>query len=183
MSARNGKRPTKRSPAGNRTPPAAPAERSPEPDVAPAERGAAVRDDSPYADEPTILATIAASKRLTTFARVAHLAGVEELFRTAGWSTVFAPSDRAFELLGVNLAALLADRDALVALVRRHVFPARVTAPRPGAPMRITALGGSARELTAHDGGYRLGNARVVRTNIRASNGVVHVIDAVLAGP
>lgn len=142
-----------------------------------------VRDPS-RAEPGHILVALAGIPRLSTFASAIRSAGLTEMFTGHGRSTVFAPMDSAFaKLTPTELEELFADRPRLIEMVERHVVHGRVNAPRSGVPMRITPLAGGGLMLSARDGGYLLDNARVVRTNIRASNGIIHVIDAVLSPP
>lgn len=99
--------------------------------------------------------------------------------------TVFAPTDAAFlaafNALGLEPAAVIADRALLTNVLLYHVLPGRVfrgdlrtgdVATLQGATVRITA--GAA---------PRVNNARIVQTNVPSLNGVIHVIDAVLLPP
>jgi uncharacterized surface protein with fasciclin (FAS1) repeats len=99
--------------------------------------------------------------------------------------TVFAPTDAAFlaafEALGLEPAAVIADRALLTNVLLYHVLPGRVfrgdlrtgdVATLQGATVRITA--GAA---------PRVNNARIIQTNVPSNNGVIHVIDAVLLPP
>ena len=99
--------------------------------------------------------------------------------------TVFAPTDAAFfaafNALGLEPAAVIADRALLTNILLYHVLPGRVfradlrtgdVATLQGATVRITA--GAA---------PRVNNARIVQANVPSANGVIHVIDAVLLPP
>ncbi|MFQ3646192.1 MAG: fasciclin domain-containing protein [Anaerolineae bacterium] len=99
--------------------------------------------------------------------------------------TVFAPTDAAFlaafNALGLEPAAVIADRELLTNVLLYHVLPGRVfrgdlrtgdVATLQGATVRITA--GAA---------PRVNDARIVQTNVPSANGVIHVIDAVLLPP
>ena len=77
---------------------------------------------------------------------------------------------------------MLGDKDRLRALVSYHLVASKVRAPRKRLPSSVTTLDGKELELSVlpEDGGYRISGARIVKTNIRASNGVIHAIDTVL---
>ncbi len=153
--------------------PATPADPTPPP------RAAAVRP--PDAHEHDLMTTAEASKRLTTFVDLARASGLTELLQGAGPLTVFAPSDRAFARMPQNeLDALMADSDRLGEVMRHHVVQGKVRAPKPDLPRVATPLDGDELQLTSRTDAYRVDDARLVQTNIRASNGVIHVIDRVL---
>jgi len=78
-----------------------------------------------------------------------------------------------------DLRALLADKGRLLELLGYHLVPAKVRAPRRRSRSAVRTLGGKELELSvvAEDGGYQVSEARIVKTNIRASNGVIDAID------
>lgn len=99
--------------------------------------------------------------------------------------TVFAPTDAAFlaafEALGLEPAAVIADRDLLTTVLLYHVLPGRVFRGdlRTG---DVATLQGSTVRITA-GAAPRVNNARIVQANVPSANGVIHVIDAVLLPP
>jgi uncharacterized surface protein with fasciclin (FAS1) repeats len=119
-----------------------------------------------------LLAMCASIPRLQTFSSAIGAAGLKDLLNADGPLTIFAPTDRAFSKMpGDELAQLLSDPTRAAELIRHHVVSkARKATPQFGGELRITAT----------DRGYRVDKARIVRTNIRASNGVIHAIDTVL---
>ena len=121
--------------------------------------------------------------RFETFGRAVEAAGLTHKLTEQGPFTLFAPTDKAFaKLPAAGLKALLANREELRKVLGHHVIPSTVRAPRPSAPAQVTTLDGKELQLrvVAEDGGYAVNDARIVKTNIRASNGVVHAIDTVL---
>lgn len=135
--------------------------------------------DSPYAE--SLLERFAAHPRLQAFNSAIGSAGLATLLRGEGPLTVFAPTDRAFEKIPAEqLAALMGDSHRLAEFVRHHVVAGRVKAPRATKSRSVTPEFGGALELTATDRGFHVGDARIVKTNIRATNGVIHAIDRVL---
>ena len=130
-----------------------------------------------------VLEIVAATGRFNTFGRAIAAAGLTHQLSGTGPFTVFAPTDKAFaKMPDGDLEALLGDKERLTTLLNRHVVPATVRAPRRQAPAQIVTVGGDAHEIrvVAEDGGYQIGDARIVKTNMRAANGVVHAIDTVL---
>jgi uncharacterized surface protein with fasciclin (FAS1) repeats len=128
-----------------------------------------------------LLTTADGSRRLSTFVDFMRAAGLSALLEGSGQFTVFAPVNRAFASIPLrDRDALLADRARLIRVMRGHVVSGHVAAPPAGVAMPATTLDGEARTLTATDGTYRVDGARIVQTNILASNGVIHAIDRVL---
>lgn len=99
-------------------------------------------------------------------------AGLTGLLEGQGPFTLFAPTDAAFEKLPEGaLQELLADKDKLTAILKYHVVPGRVPA--------LGVL--ESRELKTASGQPLATNSiRVVRADIRARNGIIHVVDKVL---
>ena len=130
-----------------------------------------------------ILQVAAATGRFETLGRAIAAAGLTETLSETGPFTLFAPTDSAFaKMPTADLEALLVDKQKLHALLSYHLVPSKVRAPRNQLPSSVTTLDGRALEISVvpEDGGYRVGGARIVKTNMRASNGVVHAVDTVL---
>ena len=145
----------------------------------PGNGGAEPDDRSPYAE--SLLEMCAATPRLKAFNSAVGAAGLAELLRGDGPFTIFAPTDRAFDKLpGDERDALLGDTERLTDLILHHVVSGRVKAPREKKPRKVTPQFGDQLRLTAKAGAYHVDDARIVKTNIRASNGVIHAIDTVL---
>lgn len=124
--------------------------------------------------------TAARTPQLSTLSKLIAQAGLEDTLRGAGPYTVFAPSDEAFaKIPKADLDALLKDKAKLRAVLTYHVVPGKVTASEvvklKGAK---TVQGGSVTIDAAK--GVKVDGANVVKTDIAASNGVIHVIDAVI---
>jgi uncharacterized surface protein with fasciclin (FAS1) repeats len=130
-----------------------------------------------------ILEVTAAMGRFETLRQAIDAAGLTGTLAQNGPFTLFAPTDKAFaKMPSADLRALLEDKARLLQLLSYHVVPSKVRAPRRQAPSSVTTLDGKALEIAVvpEDGGYRIGEARIVKTNMRASNGVVHAVDTVL---
>jgi uncharacterized surface protein with fasciclin (FAS1) repeats len=98
--------------------------------------------------------------------------------------TVFAPTNAAFEALPAGLLEKLLlpeNKDVLVKILTYHVVGAKVMAADVTAG-DVTSLEGSTFAVTT-DGGVMVNAANVITTDIPASNGVIHVIDAVIVPP
>ena len=162
-----------------------PAPRAPAspPDAAPMSATASMpeADGGQYAPGHDLFTTASASNRLGTFVKAIGAAGLRELLTGAGPFTVFAPSDRAFaKIPRAELDALMRDRARLSAALRHHVVTGLVRVPLKQMPAVATTVDGAPLTLTAEQDAYRVLEAKLVQTNLRASNGVIHVIDTVL---
>lgn len=100
----------------------------------------------------------------------------------AGPYTLFAPTDAAFEALPEGtVASLLEDpKGALADILLYHVVGARALSKDLANGQRIETLNGDPIEITLKDGKAYIDNAEVIVADIKAENGVVHVIDAVI---
>ncbi|MEZ4366211.1 MAG: fasciclin domain-containing protein [Kofleriaceae bacterium] len=97
--------------------------------------------------------------------------------------TVFAPTDEAFaKLPPADFEALLGDKAKLAAVLTYHVVPGKVMAADVGGMTAAKSVQGGELAIDAKDG-VKIGGATVTKTDIEASNGVIHVIDTVLMPP
>ncbi len=110
-------------------------------------------------------------------------ADLEDALRGAGPFTVFAPTDDAFaDLPEGDLDDLLDDPDELAEILKYHVVAGYYTAADAldEAPVFLETLQGDFVEITVINGGVFVNGVEVSAADIRASNGIIHVIDAVL---
>ena len=126
-----------------------------------------------------IVDTAVAAGDFKTLAIALEKAGLVETLKGKGPFTVFAPTDAAFaKVPQADLDALLADKEKLAAVLTYHVVPGNVMAKDVKAG-KVKTVQGS--ELTVStQGGVKVDGANVVRTDIVAENGVIHVIDSVV---
>jgi uncharacterized surface protein with fasciclin (FAS1) repeats len=146
------------------------------------------------AQDQTIVDLAVATPELSTLVTAVQAAGLVDVLADpdAEW-TVFAPTNDAFDALPEGaLEALLADTELLTRVLTYHVVEGSVTSDMLSdmmAPsMEMTAPGadlmGSELEVTVNDdGSVIINDANVIQADIIASNGVVHIIDAVLIPP
>jgi len=120
-----------------------------------------------------------------TLLQAATAAGLVDTLKGAGPFTVFAPTDAAFAALPAGtLDALLKDPAKLKDILLYHVVPGKVTADQVVKLTTAATAEGKAIKITVKDGTVYLNDTvKVVTTDIPASNGVIHVIDAVLLPP
>ena len=118
-----------------------------------------------------------------TFVAALKASGLEGSLRDPGPFTLFLPTDGAFSRLPRGaIDALLADEQRLRAVLAYHVVPGRLTyddivKSNGGSPATVN---GAVVHITVRDRQLYVDGARVVGTDVLASNGVIHVIDAVI---
>jgi len=151
--------------------------------VAVAVAGMVLVGASAFAQEKDIVDTAVAAGSFTTLATALQAAGLVETLKGAGPFTVFAPTDAAFAKLPAGtLADLLKpeNKAKLQAILTYHVVPGKVMASQVTKMKSAKTVNGESLKITVNGGTVMVGNAKVVKTDIEASNGVIHVIDTVL---
>ena len=126
-----------------------------------------------------IVDTAVAAGSFKTLATALGAADLVGTLKGKGPFTVFAPTDEAFaKIPKADLDALLKDKKKLTAVLTYHVVPGKVMAADVKAG-KVKTVQGS--EVTiATTGGVTVDKAKVIKTDIAADNGVIHVIDTVL---
>jgi uncharacterized surface protein with fasciclin (FAS1) repeats len=126
-----------------------------------------------------IIDTAVAAGSFKTLAAALGAAGLVDTLKGKGPFTVFAPTDEAFaKIPKADLDALLKDKAKLTAVLTYHVVSGKVMAANVKAG-KVKTVQGS--ELTVSTSmGVMVDKAKVVKTDIAADNGVIHVIDTVL---
>ena len=127
-----------------------------------------------------IVDTAVGAGQFNTLAKALAAAGLVDTLKGPGPFTVFAPTDAAFAKIPADkLNALLADKAALTKVLTYHVVPGKVVASdvRTG---QVKTVEGQSLNVTASSGGVKVNNANVIKTDVMASNGVIHVIDSVV---
>ncbi len=129
-----------------------------------------------------IVATAAAAGQFNTLAAALKAAGLVEVLQGDGPFTVFAPTDEAFAALPegtLEKLLLPQNKDKLIKILTYHVVPGKVMSGDLESGM-VKTVEGSKVNVEVSDGGVMVGNAKVVKANVPASNGVIHVIDTVI---
>jgi len=130
--------------------------------------------------EPDIVEVARSAGAFNTLIRAVQQAGLVDVLKGDGPFTVFAPTDEAFAQIPADqLRELLADKDALTRVLTYHVVPGRVKSSAAvklssaktvqGQPIRIDA-----------SSGLKINDAKVIKADIMARNGIIHVIDKVI---
>ena len=132
------------------------------------------------ASHKDIVDTAVSAGQFNTLAKALTEAGLVETLKGKGPFTVFAPTDEAFAKLPAGtLEALLKDKAKLTAVLTYHVVAGKVMAADVVKLNEAkTVQGQNVKIGTA--GGVMIDDANVVKTDIMASNGVIHVIDKVI---
>jgi len=119
-----------------------------------------------------------------TLATALEAAGLVSTLQGAGPFTVFAPTDEAFAKLPAGtVEALLKDKEALTRVLTYHVVAGKVGSQQVVGLSEAETVAGIKAPIQVKDGTVWVGGAKVVTTDIQASNGVIHVIDTVMLPP
>ena len=133
-----------------------------------------------------IVEVAAGNKSFRTLVAAVKAAGLVDKLKSKGPLTVFAPTDEAFAKLPKGtLQSLLKpeNKKKLISILTYHVIPGRVLAKNVKSG-RVKTLNGSSFEIRVSKGEVSVNKAtRVVATDVMASNGVIHVVDAVIMPP
>tara|TARA_R110002124_G_scaffold27316_3_gene97486 strand:- start:11720 stop:12238 length:519 start_codon:yes stop_codon:yes gene_type:complete len=133
--------------------------------------------------KPTVVDIAVGNPDFSTLVAALQAAGLVEALSGDGPFTVFAPTNEAFAQLPegtLEMLLLPENKDQLVAILTYHVVPGAVMAADVVTLTEATSLEGDTIAITTTDAGVMVDGANVVATDIAASNGVIHVIDAVI---
>jgi len=133
-----------------------------------------------------IVDTAVAAGSFKTLAAALGAADLVGALKGEGPFTVFAPTDEAFKKLPAGTVESLLkpeNKDKLTDILTYHVVAAKVPAKTAVTLTKAEALNKKTIKVSKKDGGLFLNDSKVVKTDILCSNGVIHVIDAVLMPP
>jgi uncharacterized surface protein with fasciclin (FAS1) repeats len=142
-----------------------------------------VTSSSTRAQSKDIVDTAVAAGSFNTLAKALTAAGLVDTLKGEGPFTVFAPTDAAFAKLPAGTVESLLkpeNKAKLQRVLTYHVVAGRVTAAQVVKMRSAKAVSGDSITIAAKNGGVMVDNANVVKTDIAASNGVIHVIDTVI---
>lgn len=147
--------------------------------------GEAMMEDESMEEMGTIVDIAMADDRFETLVAAVQAAGLVETLQGEGPFTVFAPTDDAFDALPEGtLDTLLADPSGdLTQILLYHAVSGKVMAADVVGLDTATTVQGSDLSITVDGDSVMVNDANVIITDIEASNGVIHVIDAVLLPP
>lgn len=133
-----------------------------------------------------IVDTAIGAGQFSTLIAAAQAASLEAALRSPEPKTVFAPTDAAFAALPAGTVESLLkpeNKEKLVAILTYHVVEGKTKSKQlAGKTLRVKTLNGAELAIDGTDG-VSVGGAKVVKADVYASNGVIHVIDAVLLPP
>lgn len=135
------------------------------------------------ASREDIVGTAAAAPAFSTLVKAVQASGLEDLLRKTGPFTVFAPQNEAFEAVPAEtLEELLKPENqaSLQRILGYHIVPGRYTAADVGTLESASTLNGQSVSIRVENGEVLVNDARVVKTDVIAQNGVIHVINRVL---
>ncbi len=130
-----------------------------------------------------IVDTAVSAGSFNTLVAAVKAAGLVDTLKGSGPFTVFAPTDEAFAKLPAGTVDNLLkpeNRDKLKAILTYHVVPGKVMAADVVKLKQAKTANGASLTVKTSGGGVMIDNAKVVKTDIATSNGVIHVIDTVV---
>ncbi|MCG7391806.1 fasciclin domain-containing protein [Microvirga sp. ACRRW] len=133
-----------------------------------------------------IVDTAVSAGQFKTLAAALTQAGLVSTLKGSGPFTVFAPTDAAFAKLPAGTVENLLkpeNKDKLTAILTYHVVPGKVTAADVVKLQQAKTVNGKALKVSAKGSGVMINDANVTKTDIAASNGVIHVVDTVILPP
>lgn len=127
-----------------------------------------------------IVDTAIAAGSFKTLATALQAAGLVDTLKGKGPFTVFAPTDEAFaKIPKADLDALLKDKAQLTRVLTYHVVPGKVMAKDVAKLSEAKTVEGQSLKIDTSSG-VKVDGANVVKADIEATNGVIHVIDSVI---
>ena len=146
--------------------------------------GARDSDDRSSSPQQNVVETAVAAGSLKTLVSLVQQAGLAETLATGGTFTVFAPTDAAFaKVPKKTLSALAANPEQLKAVLLYHVASGELPAKKVVKRSSIKTLNGARVKVKVKRRAVKVNNARILKANVDASNGVIHVINRVLIPP
>jgi len=149
----------------------------------PAAAGCGTKHAAKPAKSTDIVSTAVAAGDFTTLATALEAAGLVESLKGEGPFTVFAPTDEAFAKLPEGTVEELLkseNKDKLTSILTYHVVPGKVMAKDVVGLESAKTLNGQSLGVVTKDGNVMINGAKVTKTDIVCSNGVIHVIDSVI---
>ncbi len=139
-----------------------------------------------HEEKKDIVDTAVAAGQFTTLAAALTAADLIDTLKSEGPFTVFAPTDAAFAALPAGTVENLLKPENLAqlqAVLTYHVVAGKVMAADVVGISAATSVQGSTIDVTVNGGSVKVNQANVTATDIEASNGVIHIIDAVILPP
>lgn len=142
------------------------------------------RAEAPAASaQKTIVETAVGAGQFNTLVAAVKAAGLAETLSGDGPFTVFAPTDAAFKKLPKGTVESLLEpenKEKLAAILKYHVVKGKVPASKVLQSDSLKSLQGNSLTVEQKGGDVMVDNAKVVKTDVMCSNGIIHVIDTVM---
>ncbi len=138
------------------------------------------------AQEKNIVDTAAAAGSFNTLVKAVQAADLTSTLEGPGPFTVFAPTDQAFAKLPAGTLETLMkpeNKEKLRAILTYHVVAGDLDASEVAKLHSVKTVEGADLKIVNKNGSVMVDNAKVVKADIRTSNGIIHVIDAVMLPP
>jgi len=143
--------------------------------------GCSAASACPAMTSKDIVDTAVAAGSFNTLVTAVKAANLVDTLKGEGPFTVFAPTDAAFAALPEGtIPALLKDKAALTGVLTYHVVPGRLTAAQVLEAGWLKTVNGQSLRVSMSGDEARVDGARIIKTDIATSNGIIHVIDAVV---
>ena len=145
--------------------------------------GMAIASDGHKKMKMDIVDTAVSAGSFKTLVAALKAADLVDTLKGAGPFTVFAPTDDAFAKLPAGTVEMLLkpeNKSKLVSILTYHVVAGKVKAADVMKMTSAKTVNGATAKISTANGGVMVDNAKVVKTDIMASNGVIHVIDSVI---
>jgi uncharacterized surface protein with fasciclin (FAS1) repeats len=139
-----------------------------------------------HAKKRDIVDTAASAGTFQTLIAAAKAAGLVDALKSDGPLTVFAPTDDAFGALPAGTIETLLkpeNKEKLSTILKFHVAAGELGSQDLADGIRLETLAGIGAVISQTEGGFSIENARIVKTDIDVSNGIIHVIDRVILPP
>jgi len=140
-------------------------------------------DYGKHNDSKDIVDTAVAAGSLNTLATALKAADLVDTLKGEGPFTVFAPTDEAFAKLPAGTVETLLEpenKDQLIKVLTCHVVPGKVDSKAVVTLDEAKTVEGQAVKIAVRDGNVMVDDATVVKADVAASNGLIHVIDTVI---
>ena len=149
--------------------------------------GSGIARFNSYAEEEMdIVETAAAAGSFNTLVAAVTAAGLTETLKGEGPFTVFAPTDEAFAKLPEGTLEMLLkpeNKEKLAAILSYHVVAGKVTSDEVVKLTSAESVSGKKIDIKTSDGKVMVDGATVIKADVMAKNGVIHVIDTVMMPP
>ena len=133
-------------------------------------------------DRPDIIEVATGAGNFSTFLSAVEAADLVDTLKGNGPFTVFAPTDGAFaKIPSPQLKALLADKQELTRVLTYHVVPGKIMAQEVMNMGHASTVQGQSVDIRVESNKVFVDAAQILTTDIKASNGIIHAIDTVIA--